>query len=156
MAGAPSDTGVLAEAVSEVGPLNQESVGRLSIGVGNQQRLGRPDEDAPEGMIAAFLEDNPEYRSFRMPGFESRLAWWFLPQAGKEALQEARAGGLYGGPEYNAGDPAKYLYVQSQDKGEWMTSAFGAGLEGRGSMFMTEAIEAWRQGLPELIGRYIR
>lgn len=171
--GAPKDTGVLAEAVSEVGPVSKEE-GGWSIGVGNAQRLGT-DTHTPAGTIAAFLEDNPKYR-FGGEGyddkgdkgdkkdddkagvwtrFEKRLAWWFLPPKGKKALQEARAGGLYGGPAGNAGDPAKYYPTQDQEKGEWEASAYGAGLEDHGTRFTTAAIREWRGKLSGLIKRYV-
>lgn len=131
-----------------------------SIGVGDQQRLGRPEVDAPEGLIAEFLEDHPEFRTRSIGNhtdahgraWEARLAWWFLPQAGRDVLQLERRAGLYGGPAYARGEAARYFYVQSADFPAWQESAYSAGLEeGDSPHFTTRTLAAWRDRLPQMV-----
>lgn len=160
-AGAPKKTGVMAEALAEVGSPEQTGEG-WKIGVGDLKLLGKPEDKAPPGTIAAFLmsDEGKQYRTRNVsaiPGWEKRKAWEFLSNRGRQALQEQRQMGLYGGPAYMGGGPARYYYVQSQDKPEWAQSAYGAGLEeGPNVWFTNDILNGWRVKAQQRLSTFFR
>lgn len=153
---APKDTGTLSEALTATSRRAEEEAYGLSFGVGDARRTGSASDPPERGLIAQFLEANPKYRRGGkwMEGFEPRLAWWFLPREGKKALHEERRGGTYGGPMYFAGAPTRYYFAQSGEKETWESSAEGAGISPTG--FTEEALTAWRENLPWLVGNFLR
>jgi len=54
-------------------------------------------ESAPRGTIANFLKEHPEYRAPNNEYIPRGMAWWHLPQDGKEKLKEERMAGKFGG-----------------------------------------------------------
>lgn len=150
---APSDTGTLAEALSEVGDVKARGE-VYTIGVGNKTRTGEPNKKTP-GTIADFLMAYPEYKMTRWEfgiredrrgrPWETRLAWWFLSVEAREKLHDLREQGLYGGPAYSSGAATRYYFVRSQDKPDWEISAYYAGLEEEDdTKFTTDTIKEWR------------
>lgn len=133
----PSDTGTLAEAVSEVGPARRQSFG-WSIGVGDLGRLGDPAKQTL-GTLRAFFND---YRQF------SPSIWKNMPMEAKELLHAGREKGLYGGPMYKPGDPARYYYAQ--EGGRWAGSSAAAHISPQ--RFTESSLDSWRADLPEMIG----
>lgn len=137
---APNDTGTLAEAVSEIGPAKKTELG-WSIGVGNLGRLGDPSAQT-KGTLMAFFDD---YEQF------TPTIWRNLPKNAKDLLAEGRRQGLYGGPMYTTGAPAKYYYVQ--EGGRWAGSSAAAHVSPH--EFTQSSLDEWRGQLNGMIGEIL-
>lgn len=123
--------------MSEIGPQKREGE-NVSIGVGNKALMGDP-SDRTIDTLRMFFYKYPEFRA---------SAWRFMSQLAKRTLAEEREAGLFGGPAYAPGTPARYYYAQSGE-GTWAASAAKAGITP--TNFTSRALDTWRERIPSLV-----
>ena len=145
--------GILIRNAATLTPMRETAQG-FEIGVGDKARVGQA-TSAPRGTIARFLRDYPQFRRRWSSIADPRYAWWKLPMAAKELLQEGRLGGLYGGWEQGVGiGQSAYLYPQEGTLTEWGVSAQKANIDSTG--FISISLQMWEQeDVPKVIGRFI-
>ena len=150
---APVDLGILRRNAATLTPIRETSDG-FEIGVGDKARVGQA-TGAPRGTIASFLRDYPQFRRRWSSIVSPRYAWWKLPKAAKELLQEGRLGGLYGGWEQGVGiGQSAYLYPQEGSLPEWSVSAQKAAINPTG--FISASLNIWREAdVPRIIRRFM-
>lgn len=125
----------------------------MRAGLGDREIVGDESISAPSGVIAAFLDDHPE---FRTPNSQSKYgggkknAWWDLPQEGKDELQYQRLGGKYGGADQGVGvKMSAYFFQQEGGLDGWGASAAEAGIHP--TLFVKKALDEWRDDYRALV-----
>ena len=169
---APVDTGLLQKNLTWTGRPRHDAENTWSAVVGSWGRIGSPEDKAPSGTIAAFLEAHPEYkmgnetkderRERRLRASErkeagigsvfntwmvdrSRYAWWLLSLEARRVLQQERLAGKFGGESGVGAGRSPYFYVQEGSDlfpGS-RDSAEKAGIKPK--MFYALSLEQWRE-----------
>lgn len=140
---APEATGTLKRNLTTETPIREDEQG-LHAGLGDRSAIGYENIGAPRGTIAAFLRDNPEFRtrSEQRTGGPER-AWWDLPGPAKEMLQLERESGMYGGSEQGVGsEKSAYFFPQEGSLDGWGASAAKADIIPM--HFVRKAMDEWR------------
>ena len=114
--GSYGDSPLLRQAMLQTGDL-QTTEGMATIGISPLSLLGDPENDAPRGTIRDFLawwreteekEEDDETPSTGKTAFFH--PWWSLSKQQKEALEEQREAGMFGGKP----PMAPYWWVQEE------------------------------------------
>ena len=132
-----------------VGELKVEADGVYSIGIG--EGAGSPDDKAPRGTIADFLEAYPQFKTKK--GIPSRLAWWVLSGEAKATLQQEREAGRFGGETGVGAGRSPYLWVQDGTTPGGLAGAAKASIQPQ--EFLRTAMEAFSRHIPEYVRELI-
>ena len=145
--GSYGDSPLLRQAMLQTGDL-QTTEGMATIGISPLSLLGDPENDAPRGTIRAFLawwdktqvaEEDDETPTLGI-GEPFIHAWWSLSKQQKEALEEQREAGKFGGKP----PMAPYWWVQEEGN---------AGARVLGQHYIARA---WNLALPKMNTRVLQ
>lgn len=144
-------TGYMLRNITAPSNVTQTDYG-MRAGLGDRGLVGDETTAAPSGVIAEFLDDNPEYRTPKAQREfgDKRHAWWDLPLEGKIELQYQRLGGKYGGADQGVGAKmSAYFFQQEGGLDGWGASAAAAGVHP--TWFVKKALDEWREDYRALV-----
>lgn len=149
--GMKNQTGNTVDVLSHVGQ-PEKAFGGWRIGVvGDASRMGDPDETSPKGTISQFLNWYTQQTGVNQfivkGGVPSRYAWWLLTRKQKEALQQAREAGMFGGASAVAAGRVPYM---------WGHESGNPNADLDGKHFIQNGLSDWRKDVSSLIDEFYR